>query len=66
MLKILKRETRLERRMISFTQCNTSKEITIQAILFPQSIDEIVDHDNEVRIINFFEKSIDLAHSDSL
>ncbi len=32
-----------------------------QAILFPQSLDEIVDNDNEVRIIDLFVESIDLV-----
>jgi transposase len=32
-----------------------------QAVLFPQSLDEIVDEDNEVRIIDLFIESIDLA-----
>lgn len=31
-----------------------------QAILFPQSLDEIIDGDNEVRIIDLFVESIDL------
>lgn len=31
-----------------------------QAILFPQSLDEIIDADNEVRIIDLFVESIDL------
>lgn len=32
-----------------------------QAVLFPQSLDEIIDEDNEVRIIDLFVESIDLA-----
>lgn len=32
-----------------------------QAVLFPQSLDEIIDADNEVRIIDLFVDSIDLA-----
>ena len=32
-----------------------------QAVLFPQSLDEIIDPDNEVRIIDLFVESIDLA-----
>lgn len=32
-----------------------------QAVLFPQSLDEIIDADNEVRIIDLFVESIDLA-----
>ena len=32
-----------------------------QAVLFPQSLDEIIDTDNEVRIIDLFVESIDLA-----
>lgn len=31
-----------------------------QAVLFPQSLDEIIDSDNEVRIIDLFVESIDL------
>jgi hypothetical protein len=32
-----------------------------QAVLFPQSLDEIIDPNNEVRIIDLFVESIDLA-----
>jgi hypothetical protein len=32
-----------------------------QAVLFSQSLDEIIDADNEVRIIDLFVDSIDLA-----
>ena len=32
-----------------------------QAVLFPQNLDEIIDADNEVRIIDLFVESIDLA-----
>lgn len=32
-----------------------------QTVLFPQSLDEIIDADNEVRIIDLFVESIDLA-----
>jgi hypothetical protein len=32
-----------------------------QAVLFPQSLDEIIDTDIKVRIIDLFVKSIDLA-----
>ncbi|MEI6950850.1 IS1182 family transposase [Paraflavisolibacter sp. H34] len=32
-----------------------------QAVLFPRSLDEIIDEDNEVRIIDLFVNSIDLA-----
>jgi transposase len=32
-----------------------------QAVLFPQSLDEIIDQSNEVRIIDLFVESIDLA-----
>jgi len=32
-----------------------------QAVLFPQSLDEIIDEDNEVRIIDLFVESIDLT-----
>lgn len=32
-----------------------------QAVLFPQSLDEIIDQSNEVRIIDMFVESIDLA-----
>lgn len=32
-----------------------------QAVLFPQSLDEIIDEGNEVRIIDLFVESIDLA-----
>ena len=32
-----------------------------QAILFPQSLDQIIDKDNEVRVIDFFVESIELA-----
>lgn len=32
-----------------------------QAVLFPRSLDEIIDADNEVRIIDLFVESIDLA-----
>jgi len=32
-----------------------------QAVLFPQSLDEIIDADNEVRIVDLFVESIDLA-----
>src|SRR5687767_3874956 len=32
-----------------------------QAVLFPQSLDEIIDENNEVRIIDLFVDSIDLA-----
>jgi transposase len=32
-----------------------------QAVLFPQSLDEIIDADNEVRIIDLFVESIDLT-----
>jgi transposase len=32
-----------------------------QAVLFPQSLDEIIDADNEVRLIDLFVESIDLA-----
>lgn len=32
-----------------------------QAVLFPQSLDEIIDADNEVRIVDLFVDSIDLA-----
>ena len=32
-----------------------------QAVLFPQSLDEIIDADNEVRIIDLFVESIDLS-----
>lgn len=32
-----------------------------QAVLFPQSLDEIIDTDNEVRIIDLFVESIDLS-----
>jgi transposase len=32
-----------------------------QAVLFPQSLDEIIDSDNDVRIIDLFVESIDLA-----
>ena len=31
-----------------------------QAVLFPQSLDEIIDADNEVRIVDLFVDSIDL------
>jgi transposase len=32
-----------------------------QAVLFPQSLDEIIDADNEMRLIDLFVESIDLA-----
>ena len=32
-----------------------------QAVLFPQSLDEIIEPDNEVRIVDLFVESIDLA-----
>ena len=32
-----------------------------QSILFPKSLDQIVEFDNEVRIIDLFVESIDLA-----
>ena len=32
-----------------------------QSVLFPQSLDEIISADNEVRIIDLFAESIDLA-----
>ena len=32
-----------------------------QAVLFPQSLDEIIDDGNEVRIIDLFVESIDLV-----
>jgi transposase len=32
-----------------------------QAVLFPQSLDEIIDEDNEVRIIDLFVESIELT-----
>jgi transposase len=32
-----------------------------QTVLFPQSLDEIISPDNEVRIIDLFVESIDLA-----
>ena len=32
-----------------------------QAVLFPQSLDEIIDCGNEVRIIDLFVESIDLT-----
>ena len=32
-----------------------------QSILFPQSLDQIIDPDNEVRIIDLFAESINLA-----
>lgn len=32
-----------------------------QAVLFPQNLDEIIDADNEVRIIDLFVESINLA-----
>ena len=32
-----------------------------QSILFPQSLDQIIEQDNEVRIIDLFVESIDLS-----
>jgi len=32
-----------------------------QAVLFPQSLDEIIDEDNEVRLIDLFVESLDLS-----
>ena len=32
-----------------------------QALLFPQSLDEIIDADNEVRLIDLFVESLDLS-----
>ncbi|MBK8712112.1 MAG: hypothetical protein IPL97_09620 [Niastella sp.] len=33
-----------------------------QSVLFPQSLDEIISADNEVRIIDLFAESINLAN----